>query len=195
MRVLVIGATGTIGGEVVRQLVGEDVSVRAMTRRPESAALPADVEVVRGDLTSPESLEPALRDVDAVFVVWTAGPVTVSASIQRMANGPRRIVFLSSPHRTPHPFFQQPNPMARLHASIEQAIADSEVAATIIRPGMLASNAAGWWGQQIRSGDEVRWAYADAASAPIDPQDIAAVAVGALCDRSNASVEHVLTGP
>lgn len=195
MRVLVIGATGTIGGEVVRQLVNEDVTVRAMTRRPESATLPAGVEVVAGDLTSPESLEPALRGVDAVFLVWTAPGATVSSAIQRIAERTHRIVFLSSPHRTPHPFFQQPNPMARLHASIEQAIAESGVATTIIRPGMLASNAIVWWAPQIRSGDDVRWPYAAAASAPIDPRDIAAVAVRTLHDRSNASVDCVLTGP
>lgn len=190
-----MGATGTIGGEVVRQLVRDDVTVRAMTRRPGSAALPPGVEVVGGDLTSVESLEPALRDVDAAFIVWTAPPATVSEAIARVAASTRRMVFLSSPHRTPHPFFQQPNPMARLHASIERAIDDAEVPATIIRPGMLASNAATWWSPQIRSGNEVRWPYAAAASAPIDPRDIAAVATRALRDRSDASFDYVLTGP
>jgi uncharacterized protein YbjT (DUF2867 family) len=190
-----MGATGTIGGEVVRQLVRDDVTVRAMTRRPGSAALPPGVEVVGGDLTSVESLEPALRDVDAVFIVWTAPPATVSEAIARVAARTRRMVFLSSPHQTPHPFFQQPNPMARLHASIEQAIDDTEVPATIIRPGMLASNAATWWSPQIRSGNDVRWPYAAAASAPIDPRDIAAVATRALQDRSDLSFDYVLTGP
>jgi uncharacterized protein YbjT (DUF2867 family) len=85
--------------------------------------------------------------------------------------------------------------MARLHASIEQAIDDANVPATIIRPGMLASNATTWWAPQIRSGDDVRWPYAAAASAPIDPRDIAAVAARALRDRSDASFDYVLTGP
>jgi uncharacterized protein YbjT (DUF2867 family) len=194
-RVLVIGATGNIGGEVVRQLVVQDVAVRAMSRRPETAALPAGVEVAAGDLTRPESLEPALRDVDAVFLVWTAPPATVSAAIQTIAGQTSRIVFLSSPHQTPHPFFQQPNPMARMHASIEQAIAATPMPATILRPGMLASNAAAWWAPQTRSGDVVRWPYAAAATAPIDVRDIAAVAVHALRDSSGTSGDYVLTGP
>lgn len=194
MRVLVIGATGSIGGEVVRHLVRDNVTVRAMTRRPEGALQPG-VEVLGGDLTKVESLEPALRDVDAVFIVWTAPSATVAEAIARIAEKTRRIVFLSSPHRIPHPFFQQPNPMARLHASIEQAIDETKVPATIIRPGMLASNAAGWWAPQIRSGNDVRWPYAAAASAPIDPRDIAAVAAHALGDRSDASFDYVLTGP
>jgi uncharacterized protein YbjT (DUF2867 family) len=195
-RVLVIGATGTIGNQVVTQLLLDDnFSVRAMSRHPASAALPPAVDVIAGDLTSPESLDPALRDVDAVFIVWTAPPATVSAAIQRIAERTNRIVFLSSPHQTPHPFFQQPNPMARMHASIEQAIAASRVPATILRPGMLASNAEFWWAAQTRSGDVVRWAYAASASAPIDVRDIAAVAVRALGDSSNARGDYVLTGP
>ena len=194
-RVLVIGATGTIGGEVVRQLLDDGVAVRAMSRRPEAAALPAGAEVVAGDLTIPESLDAPLRDVDAVFLLWTAPPATVPDVIRRIVERARRIVFLSAPHRTPHPFFQQPNPMARLHASIEKAIADTGVPATVLRPGMLAANSLLWWAGQIRSGDVVQWPYAAAASAPIDERDIAAVAVRTLLASTDASVDYVLTGP
>ena len=194
-RVLVIGATGTIGRAVVRALLDEGVTVRAMSRDPQAAALPLDAEVVPGDLTIPESLDEPLRDVDTVFLIWTAPPATVPEVVRRIAARARRIVFLSAPHRTPHPFFQQPNPMARLHASIEQAIADTGVATTILRPGMLAANAAVWWAAQIRSGDVVQWPYAEAASAPIDERDIAAVAVHSLRDSTNASLDYVLTGP
>jgi uncharacterized protein YbjT (DUF2867 family) len=65
MRVLVTGATGRVGRAVVGSLTAAGVPVRALTRRPEAAALPANVEVVAGDLTVPESLDAALRDVDA----------------------------------------------------------------------------------------------------------------------------------
>lgn len=69
MRVLVTGATGRVGRAVVGSLTAAGVPVRSLTRRPEAAALPANVEVVAGDLTVPESLDAALRDVDAVFLV------------------------------------------------------------------------------------------------------------------------------
>src|SRR5436309_10632803 len=71
--VLVTGATGRVGRVVVDLLIDAGVPVRALTHRSETAAtLPANVEVVTGDLTVPESLEAGLRGVSAVFLVWTA---------------------------------------------------------------------------------------------------------------------------
>jgi len=63
--------------------------VRALTRRPEVAALPANVEVVAGDLTVPESLDAALSDVGAVFLVWTV-PRLRTAAGQADADPPQR---------------------------------------------------------------------------------------------------------
>jgi uncharacterized protein YbjT (DUF2867 family) len=104
-------------------------------------------------------------------------------------------VFLSSPHQTPHPFFQQPNPMAILHAGIERLIAAAGLASTIIRPGIFASNALPWWAAQIRNGDVVRWPYGAAETAPIDERDIASVAARALHEDGHAGGDYVLTGP
>jgi uncharacterized protein YbjT (DUF2867 family) len=112
--VLVTGGTGRVGNAVAGLLVDAGVPVRVLTRRSEAAAamLPANVEVVAGDLTVPGSLDAALRGVGAVFLVWTAPPATAPAVVERLAACTQRVVFLSSPHQTPHPFFQQPNPMA-----------------------------------------------------------------------------------
>jgi uncharacterized protein YbjT (DUF2867 family) len=140
--VLVTGATGRVGRLVVGLLTEAGVPVRALTRRaPGAAGLPANVEVITGDLTVPASLDAALSDVSAVFLVWTAPPATVPAVVERLAAAARRVVFLSSPHQTPHPFFRQPNPMAVLHAGIERQIAAAGLETAIIRPGMFATNA------------------------------------------------------
>jgi uncharacterized protein YbjT (DUF2867 family) len=192
--VLVTGATGRVGRAVVAQLLGAGVPVRALTRRPAAAGLPAAVEVVEGDFTVPESLDAALRGVGAVFLLWTAPPGTAPAVVERLASHTRRVVFLSSPHKTPHPFFQQPNPMARFHADIERLIAAAGLASTIIRPGMFASNALHWWAAQIRDGDVVRWPYGAAETAPIDERDIASVAARALYEDGHAGGDYVLTG-
>jgi uncharacterized protein YbjT (DUF2867 family) len=194
--VLVTGATGRVGRVVVDLLADAGVPVRALTHRPEAAAtLPANVEVVSGDLTVPDSLDAGLRGVGVVFLTWTAPPATAPAVVERLATYARRVVFLSSPHQTPHPFFQQPNPMAALHAGIERLIAGAGLESTIIRPGMFASNASFWWAPAIRSGGVVRWPYGTAETAPVDDRDVAAVVARTLYQDEHAGGDYVLTGP
>ncbi|HEY1495158.1 MAG TPA: NAD(P)H-binding protein [Candidatus Solibacter sp.] len=197
-RVLVIGATGNVGRQVASQLVAAGARVRALARNPETAELPPRVEVVPGDLTRPESLDACLAGIDAVFLVWLAPPGAVAPALERILKQARRIVFLSSPYKTPHPFFQagQPNPTASMHAEIERIIQTSGCQWTFLRPGMFASNALIWWAPLIRSGASVvRWPYIAAPTAPIHERDIAAVAVRALCEDAHAGAEYLLTGP
>lgn len=193
--ILVIGATGRIGRKVISELLAAGLPVRALSRRPEAAELPAEVEVVSGDLTVPESLDASLKGVKAVFLVWTAPPATAPAVVDRLAESVHRVVLLSSPHQTPHPFFQQPNPMAAFHTELERLLTTSRLETTILRPGMFASNARIWWAPQIRKGDVVRWPYGAAETAPIDERDLAAVALHALTEDRHIGGDYVLTGP
>ena len=195
MRVLVTGATGTVGREVVTQLLGSGARVRALSRDPDRAGLPPGVDVMRGDLTAPETIEDALRDVDAVFLVWTASLDAFPAALSRIAEHTRRVVLLTAPHQTPHPFFQQPNPMAEMFKNMERRIRESGLAWTFVRPGMFAANALDWWAPRIREGGVVRWPYGDAATAPIDERDIAAVVVRTLLDDVHTGADYVITGP
>ncbi len=194
-RILVTGATGTVGREVVSQLLATNAQVRALTRNPEAAALPLAVEVVRGDLTTPDTLDKGLDGVDTVFLVWTAAADAAPAAVERIARYAQHIVLLTSPHQTPHPFFQQPNPLALLHAEIEGLIKASGLRWTFLRPGIFAANSLFWWAPQIRVGDVVRWPYASALTAPIHEQDLAAVACRALLETTHDGAEYVLTGP
>ena len=194
--VLVTGATGRVGRVVVDLLIAAGVPVRALTHRSEAAVtLPANVDVVTGDLTVPESLDAGLRGVGAVFLVWTAPPTTAPAVVERLATHARRVVFLSAPHQTPHPFFQQPNPMAVLYAEIERLITAAGLESTIIRPGMFASNALSWWAPAVRADGVVRWPYGAAETAPVDDRDVAAVAARTLYQDGHAGGDYVLTGP
>jgi uncharacterized protein YbjT (DUF2867 family) len=196
-RILIIGATGNVGRQVLSQLLATGVRVRALARNPHTAGLPPDVDVVRGDLTLAGTLDECLDGVDAVFLVWCAPPAAVTPALERIVRQTRRIVFLSSPHKTAHPFFQggQPNPVAALHTEIERLIETSGRQWTFLRPGVFAANARFWWAPQIRAGDVVRWPHVAAPTAPIDERDIAAVAVRALCEDGHARAEYVLTGP
>jgi uncharacterized protein YbjT (DUF2867 family) len=198
-KVLVTGATGGIGRHVVDALLHAGASVRALTRQPGRAALPPGVEVVAGDFTIPESLDAALAGVTAVFLVWTAVPADAPAAVARFAahpaSAPRRVVHLSAPIWTPHPFFQQPNPMRDVHAEVERLLAASGLEVAVLRPGMFAANALHWWAPQIRAGDVVRWPYGLAETAPIDARDVADVAARVLLDARYARGDYVLTGP
>lgn len=197
-RILVIGATGRVGCKVVAQLP-DHLQIRALVRNPQSAQLPAKVEVVRGDLTAPETLDSSLRDIDSVFLVWTVPGATVVPVIQRIAQHARRLVLLSSPHKTPHPLFQQPNPLAKLHEFIEDTIISSGLDWTFLRPGMFSCNARDWWAAPIRANEPVRWPYLSAPTAPIDERDIAEIGVRAIVapqnDTTHSHKEYVLTGP
>ena len=192
--ILVTGATGNVGRQVVSQLLARDVRVRAMARSPESAGLPPQVEVVRGDLTVPTTLDPCLDGVDAVFLVWQAPPASAAAALERIASHARRIVFLSN--LTVRDGVEQPDiPVTALHAGIERLIEVSGVRWTFLRPGAFAMNARNWWAPQIRAGDLVRWPYPGAVTSPIHEGDIAAVAVRALCEDGHVGAKYILTGP
>src|SRR5436305_1533426 len=108
-KILVTGATGTIGRQVVSQLLDTDGRVRAMTRNPDAAGLPSGVEVVRGDLTDPESLNKCLEVIDTVFLVWTAPAGAFRAALDQMARSARRVVLPTSP-RPPWTCCSRPGP-------------------------------------------------------------------------------------
>jgi len=194
-RILVIGGTGTVGRKVVAQLSERGEQVVVFARNPDAVAFPSRVERARGDLTIPETLETCLRNIDAVFLTWTAPASAVVPALERITKYTRRIVFLSAPLKTPHPLFQQPNAGRTIAEKIEYLIESSGSEWTFLRPGMFAPNSLEWWGPQLRLGNVVRWPYLSVPTAPIDERDIAAVAVRALCEQGHAKAEYVMTGP
>ena len=194
-RILVTGGTGQIGREVVAQLCAAGLPVRVMSRTAQSSRFFPDVEVVSGDLSAPDTLDAALDDVGAVFLVWAAPLASAERAIERMASRAERIVFLSAPIRTNHPFFQQPNPLRQVHAGVEDLIHKASTRWTVLRPGPFALNCRNWWAPQIRTGDVVRWFHGEAQTAPVHERDIAAVAVRALCEAGHDGRDYVLTGP
>jgi uncharacterized protein YbjT (DUF2867 family) len=189
---LVTGATGNVGRHVIDQLVADGRPVRALSRAPQDAVWPAEVEVVAGDLTDPDSLDKALTGVTAVFLFAVPGSGPGFTAAARRA-GVRRVVLLSS-GAVDDDAAEQHGPIAAYHAEIEQALRDSGLAWTFLRPDVFAANALMWAGQ-TRAGDVVRGAYAGATAAPVHEADIAAVAVAALTGDGHAGRTYRLTGP
>lgn len=191
--ILVTGATGNVGRQVVGQLLTADTAVRALVRDPETAGLPAEVTVVGGDLSEPGTWEEALKGVGVVFLIWpfltTEGAAAVLEVIARHA---RRIVYLSS-SGVDDDTQRQTDPINQLHADMERLIGESGVPRTVLRSNTIASNARGWAGQ-IRTTRVVRGPDI-AATAVVHERDIAAVALRALTGAGHEGATYVLTGP
>ncbi|MGW1915946.1 NAD(P)H-binding protein [Streptomyces sp. NPDC002076] len=193
LMILVTGATGTIGSDVVRQLAARGEKVRALTRDPAKARVPAGVEVVRGDFHDLASLGAALEGVTAAFLLRPPGPdegrdaALVAAA---GAAGVRRLVKLSA-IGTGDPAV---GPSGLWHLDGERAVRDSGAEWTVLRPSSFASNTLSW-AEPLRAGEPVPNMTADGASGVIDPRDVAEVAVRALVDAGHAGRTYTLTGP
>ena len=192
--ILVTGATGNVGRHVVSQLLHTGAAVRALARNPDSAGLPGGVDVVRGDLSAPDTLDACLNGVDAVFLLWPGLTADFApAVLDVISKHARRIVFLSS-LGVRDDLEQQPDPINALHADIEHVIEQSGLEWTFLRPGGFATNTL-WWAPQIRADGVVRWVYGACARALIHERDIAAVAVRALTSDGHGAAKYLLTGP
>jgi len=187
--ILVTGATGNVGHNVVEQLVTHGEAVRAMTRDPARARFPEGVEVVAGDLSQPESLPAALEGVDRAFLFPVHGQLSDFVALAGRG-GVQRIVLLSSSTVTVTPL----SSIGQSHADSEQTVAAGDVPWTFVRPGAFMTNDLRWV-PQIKAESVVRAPYGGATSAPIDERDIAAVSVSALLGEEHAGRDYVLTGP
>lgn len=187
-KILVTGATGNVGRHIASALAGGGLEVRALVRDPGSAALPRRVEAVRGDLSSAATLEPALRDVESVYLMWPGLPVDPLV-VRTIAEHGKRVVYLS----TDVADIADGEQPSSYHQEIERLIRNSGARWTFLRPIDFATNTLGWAGQ-IRQG-VVRWPYGRASRSLIHERDIADVAVHVLTSAGHDRARYVLTGP
>lgn len=183
--IVVTGATGNVGREVVRHLVEAGESVTALVRNPAKA--PAGAIAVAGDLTDPPTLGPALTGATALFLLSGYSPDILTEAEKA---GVRRVVLMSGGSAETG---DRTNAVARYMIDTEDALRASGLAWTMIRPRMFMTNALQWL-SQIREG-VVRAPWADVPSAVIDPADIAAVAAKALVSAEHEGREYPVTGP
>ncbi|MFB9466926.1 NAD(P)H-binding protein [Streptomyces cinereospinus] len=186
--ILVTGSTGNVGRNVVRELVARGERVRALTRNPAGSGLPAEVDVVEGDFTKPDTLYAALDGVRRAFVFPLFGAIDGFLAHARRS-GVERLVLLSSSAVT----FRVPGWIGAAHQRNEAEVRASGIDATFVRPTLFMANDLAWAGQIAATG-VVRGPYAKAPMAPVDERDVAAVASVAL--TSDRTLDDVsFTGP
>jgi NAD(P)H dehydrogenase (quinone) len=207
MTVLVYGATGTQGGPVARQLLDRGVAVRAVTRSADRAArlAAAGAEVVEADLTDPESLLPATKGVDAVFLQVPAG-VTSAALVEltraallavRDAGAPHLVLTTSSVV----PAAPTGVPYADAKLSMVELVKELVPHAVLLHPGIYLDNLSGPLRPAIEQGVIPYPIPADVPVAWLPADDAAAFAVAALerpqlaGQRFELGGAEALTGP
>ncbi|QQO13106.1 NmrA/HSCARG family protein [Bradyrhizobium diazoefficiens] len=140
MTILVTGATGTIGRQVVEQLVKRGAAVRALVRDPAKANLPADVTVVQGDLLDIDALRGAFRGVSTLFLLNAVvtdefTQALIALNLAREA-GVERVVYLSVIHSDR--YVNVPHFAGKF--GVERMIEQMGFNATILRPAYFMNN-------------------------------------------------------
>jgi uncharacterized protein YbjT (DUF2867 family) len=191
VKILVTGATGNVGRLVVDHLLGKGVEVRALTTNPSKAKLPAGVEVVEGFIGRPETLPAAMNGVERLYLA--PHPQTAQTVVDLAVRvGVRRIVDLSSSGADQE---AQGDPNAWWFYAVERAVESAPgVEWTHLRPGEFMLNALAW-ADSIRAEGVVRAAYGEAAYAPLDLDDIAAVGAEVLIEDGHHGRKYEMTGP
>ncbi|MFI1753412.1 NAD(P)H-binding protein [Streptomyces sp. NPDC020571] len=190
--ILVTGATGTIGTEVVRILAERGERVRAMTRKPEGVSLPA--EVIRGDFDDRDSLNNAVAGANAVFLLDAPGPwierhdLAVLDAVR--SHGIGRVVKVSAIGTGEGTGLRT----SAWHLPGERALRAGGTAWTVLRPSSFATNTL-HWAADIRAGRPVVNLTGNGAQGVVDPRDVAEVAVAALTTHGHAGRTYTLTGP
>ncbi|KOX24531.1 hydroxylase [Saccharothrix sp. NRRL B-16348] len=184
MTILVTGATGTVGRHLVTHLLAAGHRVRALSRRPGNAGLPADVEVVRGDTTDVDSLAAAFAGATAAHLINFGhgyrpldNGEEVAAAARRAGVG--RVTLLGG----------------WAEGTLEPAVRASGLEWTQLRPLEFMANTLTDWGPPLRAEGVIREPHGDRRSAAVHEADIAAVAATALTTDGHAGQTYTLTGP
>lgn len=190
--ILITGATGTTGQQLVKLLQARGLRARVMVRDPKKLTATA-LEVVRGDFADAKSLDAALAGIERAFLLSPPDPRSVELqgnfiSAARRA-GTRHIVKMSAIAAA----LDSPCRLLRWHAEIEKILADSGVAHTNLRPSFFMQNMFMMAGSIKAEGAF----YAPTGSGKmgmVDVRDVAAVALAALTEDGHAGKSYTLTG-
>jgi len=189
--VLVTGANGTTGSEVVRALVAAGIPTRVLVRdRAKAKDLPSGIDIVVGELTDRAALDAACRGARSVFMASFDHPDQIALQknlIEACRNaGVGMVVRLSGSSASP----DSPSRAMQIHAMGDAQLAASGLGHCILKPS--------WFHQNFFTycpGGRLRLPAGDGHVPFIDVRDIAAVAVKALTEPGHDGMSYLLLGP
>jgi uncharacterized protein YbjT (DUF2867 family) len=194
--IVVTGATGMVGSEVVRQLSEEGLRVRALVRHPADGTTldGPGVDVMLGDLASPGSLDLPFLGAERLFLASDPDfdEVELEANVIGAARraGVRQVVLLSALGAGP----ESPVRRLRMHAATEEELRRSGLRWTILQPNFFMQ--AILESAQTIIDESVIYAPAGGGKASlVDARDVAAVAAGVLTSEGHNEKTLVVTGP
>jgi uncharacterized protein YbjT (DUF2867 family) len=195
MSILVTGGTGTVGSQVVRELVARGQDVQVLTRDPgKTKQLPAGVKAVVGDLSKVETVRRVFKGVDGVFLINTVSPTEVyegllAACGLRLENV-KRLVYLSVHHADQAPWL--PHFGGKL--GVEEAVRKSGVPSTILRPNNFYQNDY-WYKDVILQHGVYPQPLGNVGLNRVDVRDIAEAAAITLTSSGHEGQTYDLVGP
>ena len=187
--ILVTGASGTVGSEVVKALVALRAPGRAGYRsRPQN--VPKGVESVALDYDRPETIRPALKDVETLFLLSNTVEVEKKIVDEAKKSRVKRIVKLSVLGAAEEGFI-----FARWHRAVERYIEASGLPWTFLRPNGFMQNVVTYMGDTIRAQSAFYSSGGSGAASHIDARDIGVVGAKVLTEGGHEGKAYDLTGP
>ena len=191
--ILITGAPGNVGTEVVRQLREHAVPFRVGAFAPDTSDFVSDttMEVVHFDFLQPHTFEFAFAGIQCLFLVRPPNLANVQRDIApaiqaACTSGVEQIVFLSLQG-------VEKNRMVP-HHKIERLIVDSGLHYTFLRASFFMQNLSTTQADEIWDRDEIALPVGQAKTSFIDVRDIAAVAVRTLTESGHENRKYTLTG-
>jgi uncharacterized protein YbjT (DUF2867 family) len=193
--ILVTGATGNVGAELVKQLATKGHKVRALVRSPSEASgkFATTVDLAAGDFDNPDSLVAAMRGVERVYALVPFTPALVAQDKNLIEAAKRAGVKHVVKHSVLGAQYEGVT-LGKWHRVGEKLLEASGLAWTHLRPGGFASNAR-MWAETIKTQGKVYQPTGDGKLGVIDPRDIASAAAVVLTTPGHESKTYDLTGP